>query len=227
MVMAHEQSELPHELREFTLKDLRRVRVQDGRIDAYGLIAVAFGVTARKTQKKLLADCLQKCPVINKHWGKADFGRVNQAPALTAKGSFRLICSHSNCIAKIENACLVVGTHILKDANDARELFEKVCLGANREIESGESEDDHEACLKAQARDTAMMTNMTATVQAVTQAMQLQKELGMTANSSLQSLAREKVKEVEELASQQGVLDAMEILKRFNHTDSEAQHMGV
>ena len=63
-------------------------------------------------------------------------------------------------------------------------------------------------------------------MQAVTQAVQLQKEMGIAVCSYLQAFAKEKVKEVEELASQQGVLGAMEILKRFNHTDSEAQHMG-
>ena len=89
--MAHEQTEMPHELRELTLKDLCRVRVQGGRIDAYGLIAVAFGVANRKSQKQLLADCLQKCPDINKHWDNTNFGRVNKIHVLTAEGCFRLV----------------------------------------------------------------------------------------------------------------------------------------
>ena len=99
----------------------------------------------------------------------------------------------------------------MKDANAARELFEEVCLGATAESEESD-EDIHEACMQAQARETAAMANLTASVQAVTQALQLHKELGMAASSSLQTLAQEELKELEEHASQQGVLDAVEIL---------------
>ena len=69
------------------------------------------------------------------------------------------------------------------------------------------------------------MNSLTATVQALTHTVQLQKELGAVVSPSLQTLAREKIKEVEEQTSQQGTLDAIELLKRFEHSDGEARCM--
>ena len=92
MSTAHESQEL----RELTLRDLRGVRLEGGKIDALALIERAVGSTNRTSQRQVLAKCLQVCPEINKHWAKCYFGRKVQLPALTAEGACMLILTLGN-----------------------------------------------------------------------------------------------------------------------------------
>ena len=62
MVMSNTQADSPQELREITLRDLRGVKLEAGRIDALALVGLAVGVANCKSQRNILCDSLQKCP---------------------------------------------------------------------------------------------------------------------------------------------------------------------
>ena len=99
-------AEESQELRELTRQDLRGVRLEGGRIDAYALIGRAVGATKCKRQQCILANCLQKCPELNKHWTKCHFKRMTQYPALTAEGAYLLILTLGEDLTTIETLAL-------------------------------------------------------------------------------------------------------------------------
>ena len=224
------------ELRELTQRDLRGVKLDHGRIDALALIGRAIGVSNPKPQRAILCKCLQKCPELQKHSTRCYFGRKDLAPALNAEGAYLLILTLGDDLSRIENACLVVGEYmmesvpaasellrfVLGSANAARELLKKECVGAEPDSDEHEF---HEAALRAQAKDTALLNKLTAYVRTLTQTSQLRKELGMPISTSLQRLVERAMEDIEELTSQQGTIDAIDILKRYNHSASEAAKM--
>ena len=80
--MANTQVELPHELRELSLQDLRGVKLEDNRIDALRLIALALGVKKPKSQRDILCKSLKACPEINKHWTLCHFKTGSSMPSI-------------------------------------------------------------------------------------------------------------------------------------------------
>ena len=128
--MLNSKVERPQELRELTLRDLRRVKIEGDRTDGYALLGLALDIHNRKAQKEILCGCLQKCPEMNRHWSQCNFGRVALSPALTAEGAYLLMSVLGDELTLITANCLAVGTRILRDADAARELFERVCVAA-------------------------------------------------------------------------------------------------
>ena len=76
---------------ELTLAALRKVKVECQKIDANALLGLAASVTTRRAQKKLLAECLQRCPSLDEHMSECNFNRKAICPALTAEGAYYLI----------------------------------------------------------------------------------------------------------------------------------------
>ena len=129
MVNTITQNELPHELRELTVHDLRKVKVETQRIDAFALIGLVTTATNPTAKKNVLTNCLIKCPRLNEHLSSCLFNRKTLSPALTAEGAYWLIKTLGNNPAHIENTCVAIGVRILGCNRAATELLNQVWGG--------------------------------------------------------------------------------------------------
>ena len=220
------------EARELTLENLRRVKMEGMMIDALALIGLATTATTLGAKKAVLADCAIKCPRIYDHMAHCHFGRKSASPALSTEGAYLLLVTLAggHISPKVENSCYAIGTLILTCKRAPADLFRNVCSDLDTTSEAGTEAGDcdaaHDATLRAEARDTALMNKLHASTKTLLLAVQLQKELnnGEVA-SSLQSAAKGAIQQIEQTASTQGTHDALDLLIMFNHSASEAAAM--
>ena len=228
-VIARPHNESPHDLRELTVQDLRKVKVEAQRIDALALIGLVTTASIPTAKKKVLGDCLIKCPRLADHLSICHFNRVALSPALTAEGAYLLILALGNNPANLKNTCVAIGFRILGCKHAATELFNQVWVDFERELETdtGEKERDdvHEETLRAEARQTALMNKLQASTQTILLAVQLQKEMGEIVSMSLQTAAKDTIRQIEHSTASQGTHDAVDLLRTFNHTPREAAMM--
>ena len=85
-------------------------------------------------------------------------------------------------------------------------------FGRQLETDIGEKERDdfHGATLQAEARQTAMMNKLQASTQTILLVVQLQKEMGETVTMSLQTAAKDTIRQIEHSTASQGTHDAID-----------------
>ncbi len=232
-VIAKSQNGSPHKLRELSENDLRGVKVESQKIDALTLIGKVTTASSPGAKKHVLRDCLIKCPRLCEHMSSCHFNRKALSPALTAEGAYYLILTLGDtpeALSKLESTCLVVGARVLGCQHAARELLKQVCTDFGMHPESGTEENErgdnfHEQILREQARQTALMNKLHASTQTILQAVQLQKSLGETVSSSLQAAAKDTIQQIEHSTANQGTHDAIDLLRMFDHSPTEATMM--
>lgn len=111
---------------ELTQAALRKIKIEDHKIDAHALLKAAANATTKGAQKKLLCVCLEKCPSLDKHLSECYFGRKALCPALTVEGAYRLmIALHgTHKSSETESSCHAIGMCMLSNEKAATELFE-------------------------------------------------------------------------------------------------------
>jgi len=223
---------MQQEVQELTQDALRKAKIEDHKIDALALLKIATNATTKGAQKKLLCDCLERCPSLDKHMSECYFGRRALCPALTVEGAYCLMIALAGAhkSTEIKNSCHAIGIRVLSSKKAATELFVHVCseIEEQQNIESDANEMDHfhEARVREEARDTATMNRLHATASASLVAVQLQKELtGGVVPVELQQAAQDTIQQIEQMVATKGTHDAIDILKMLNHSDYEARHM--
>ena len=226
-----------HNVQEFTLANLRKVKLEGQKIDALALIAVATTASSPRAKRKVLADCLMKCPQMNDHLSSCHFNRKALCPALTAEGAYYLMfllatqkgVAGTQNSTQIERACLAIGTRMLACKQAAAELFQQVCICLERQPETKteeiERDDYHETILRLEARETALIKKLHLSTETILLAIQLQKEVSGTVSHSLQASAKDTIQRIEDTIATQGTHDAIDLLRLFAHSPSEATDM--
>ena len=198
-------------------------------MDALALIGLVTTASNPTAKKKVLGDCLIKCPRLAEHLSISHFNRVALSPALTVEGAYWLVLTLFNKSPNVENTCVAIGVRILGCKHAATELFNQVWVDSERELETdmGEKERDdfHEETLREEARQTALMNKLQASTQTILLAVQLQKEMGETVSMSLQIAAKDTIRQIEHSTASQGTHDAIDLLRMFNHTPRESAMM--
>ena len=118
---------MQQEVQELTQAALRTVKIEDHKIDAHALLKIATNTTTKGAQKKLLCDCLERCPSLDKHMSECYFGRRALCPALTVEGAYCLIIALGGTGPELKNSCHAIGIRMLSSKKAAAELFEHVC----------------------------------------------------------------------------------------------------
>ena len=216
-----------------SLAALRKVKVEGQKIDANALLGLAANVTTKSAQKKLLSECLQKCPSPDEYMSECHFKRKALCPALTVEGAYHLIITlggGSRESTNVKNCCHAVGVRMLSCQQAATELFESVSSKLEQQQTDPDPDENkiaqfHEARMQAEARHTATINRLQASAQAVLLAVQLQKEVTGGVPEGLQRAAQGTAEQIEHMVATQGTRDAIDILKLFGHSDSEARQM--
>ncbi len=216
-----------------SLAALRKVKVEGQKIDASALLGLVANATTKGFQKMLLSECLQRCPSLYEHLSECHFSRKALCPALTAEGAYYLIIALGGGAHKstnVKNSCHAVGVRMLACKQAATELFEYVSSKLEQRQKYPYPDENkiaqfHEARMQAEARNTAIINRLQASIQAVLFAVQLQKELTGGVPEGLQRAAQGTSEQIEHMVATQGTHDAIDILKMFSHSDCEARQM--
>ena len=151
---------------ELTEAGLRKVKVEDGKIDVYALLRLATQSASKAPQKKLLSEAFHKTPLLDQYLSHCTFGRKTLSPALTAAGSFYLMLTIADADLgrnAVLNSCCAIGQHLGMGLDDAARLFAR----AEDDMESKpECDHDSDSTIASDVDGDASKGNIEARIQA-------------------------------------------------------------
>lgn len=212
--------------REITPVLLKNVKTSNGTIDVCQLLRIATKLTRITAIKDLLVTKLRECPEISRYMSDHTFGRKGDSQAVSVRGAYLLLLSLGSVHA--HRSCLAVGVYMGLTEDQALSLLQQLSLADEvepdpvTEVAKCNYDTDHK---REHSRYMDSMAKCKATLQALKLASELQQLVTGSIEASLQEQIDEQIERVEGLVSTKGTHCAVELLRMFGHSETEASEM--